>query len=74
MAQSRNCAYLEKHIAICNSITHDDWKKEVLDNFVKDDRELRILLCTSAFGIGVGILHIDTVIHYGPSRDVDDYF
>ncbi len=58
MTLSRNCAYLEKHIAVFHSITHDDQKKEVLDNFVKADRDIRILLCTSAFGMGVDILKI----------------
>ena len=74
MALSRNCEHLEKHIAIFHSVTHDDRKKKVIDDFVKDDGQIRILLCTSAFGMGVDIPNISTVIHYGPSRDVDDYF
>ena len=33
----------------------------------------RVLFCTIAFGMGVDIPNIRTIIHYGPPSDVDDY-
>ena len=33
----------------------------------------RVLFSTIAFGMGIDIPCIHTIIHYGPSRDIDDY-
>ena len=41
---------------------------------MKPDSAIRILLGTSAFGMGVNVQGLHTVVHYSPSRDFDDYF
>ena len=33
-----------------------------------------MLFCTTAFGMGVDVRDIRTVIHFGPASDIDDYF
>ena len=33
-----------------------------------------MVFCTVAFGMGIDIPDIRRVIHYGPPRDIDDYF
>ncbi|XP_072023205.1 uncharacterized protein [Amphiura filiformis] len=65
---------LEKYVAIFHAVSHIDRKQEILDDFVKENGVIRVLLCTSAFGMGVDVPNLYTVVHYGPSRDVDDYF
>ena len=52
----------------------DDADKMKIMESVKDPAgTCRVLFCTIAFGMGVDIPNIRTVIHYGPSSDVDDY-
>ena len=40
----------------------------------KPNGNCRVLFCTTAFGMGVDISNVRTVIHFGPTADVDDYF
>ena len=39
----------------------------------KDDGIVRVLVCTIAFGMGVDCKGVKTIIHLGPSRDVESY-
>ena len=48
------------------------WKKE-LDSFMIVRRKLRIIIATTAFGIGVDCPDVSKVIHYGPPGDVEQY-
>ena len=52
----------------------EDDKKSILKSLVQTDGICRIVFCTIAFGMGVDVPNVRTVIHYGPSSDVDDYF
>ena len=35
---------------------------------------VRIVFATIALGMGVNLLDVNTVIHYGAPRSIDDYF
>ena len=50
----------------------DDQDKNKIMACVKEG-SCRVLFSTIAFGMGVDISDIHTVIHYGPSADIDDY-
>ena len=54
-------------------ISEDD-KKQILESMVKPSGNCHVVLCTTAFGMGIDVPNIRTVIHFGPPADVDDYF
>ena len=49
-------------------------KKLILESMLTPNGTCRILFCTTAFGMGVDVPNIRTVIHFGPPGDIDDYF
>ena len=61
-------------------ITNDIWnseersKERILKNFKPKDGVLKILVCTVAFGMGVSILDIDLVIHWGAPKNIICYW
>ena len=52
----------------------EDDKKTILKSLILADGTCRVIFCTVAFGMGVDVPNVRTVIHYGPSTDADDYF
>lgn len=50
----------------------DEQRREVLELFMRD--ELRVVVATIAFGMGVDKGDVRTVIHYGPSRSIERYY
>ncbi len=52
----------------------EDDKKQILESIVDPNGKCRVLFCTTAFGMGIDVANIRTVIHFGPPADVDDYF
>ena len=67
--------------SICNRLfamyharVDEDDKKTILEAFQPGDSKCRLLFSTIAFGMGVDIPDIRTVIHYGPSSDIESYF
>lgn len=73
-ALTDNNSSLEKYVGIFHADTPPRRKTEIIDDFTKSQSTIRILLATSAFGMGINVRNLHTVVHYGPSRDVDDYF
>ena len=53
--------------------TLEKQKQTVEDSFRKADGAMRVLFCTSSFGMGVDVKGCYTCIHYGPSASVEDY-
>ena len=60
--------------AMYHAKVDEEDKKEILKSMTKLDGTCRVLFSTIAFGMGVDIPDIRTVIHFGPSSDIDDYF
>ncbi len=56
-----------------HSRVDDDDKVKIMASMKDAAGACRVLFSTIAFGMGVDIADIRTVIHYGPSADVDDY-
>ena len=65
---------LEQFVGMFHAVTYESDKQNTLDEFVKEEGKIRCLLATSAFGMGVDVQGLHTVIHYGKSRDIDNYF
>ena len=59
--------------AMYHSQTQPEVKSSVQTSFTSADGTVRIVFATIAFGMGVNVQKLYTVIHYGPSDDLDDY-
>lgn len=68
----------DRHISKClfamfHAKITDQQKAAILESFSKPDGICRVMFATIAFGMGVNIPDIHMVIHYGPSRNIEDY-
>ena len=55
------------------SITDPVVKKNIVDCFTSVGSVLRVVICSTAFGMGVNCSDIRTVINLGPPDDVEEY-
>ena len=60
--------------AMFHSRVGDDDKMKIMDSMLNPNGNCRVLFSTTAFGMGVDVPNICTVIHFGPPADMDDYF
>ncbi|CAG2188966.1 unnamed protein product [Mytilus edulis] len=65
---SKNCLFAMFHHA-----TMDKNKKNILDNFFKSDSKTRIVIATTAFGMGINVPDIRYVIHWGAPRSLNGF-
>ena len=61
-------------IAMFHSDTNQQVKDFVIKSFSCNDGTVRVIFATIASGMWVDCKGLTTVIHYGPSNDIDDYF
>ena len=59
--------------AMFRSRVDESDKVKIMGSMMEPMGTCRLLFCTNAFGMGIDIANIRTVIHYGPSTDIDDY-
>ena len=59
--------------AMFHSRVDEEDKASIIDSMKKSDGACRVVFCTIAFGMGMDISNIRTVVHYGPSHGLDDY-
>jgi len=48
-------------------------KEHICENMTKVDGHLRVVICTVAFGMGINCRQVRRVIHFGPSKTVEQY-
>ena len=58
-------------LEMLHSCTPDANKEAVLQAFKEHDSELRVLVATIAFGMGVDSRGVYRVIHFGPSKNIE---
>ena len=51
----------------------EEMKKKVLASFMTAESKLRIVVATTAFGMGVDFPNIQNVIHYSPPASIEQY-
>ncbi|CAC5412691.1 recQ [Mytilus coruscus] len=51
----------------------DKNKKNILDNFLKSDCKTRVIIATTAFGMGINVPDIRYVIHSGAPRSLNGF-
>ena len=57
-----------------HSIISDHNKQVILSSMRKMDGTVRVAFATTALGMGVDFVGLDTTIHYGAPHSIDDYF
>ena len=55
------------------SPTHKTVKDSIVSSFCTADSQLRVVICTVAFGLGVNSPDVRQVIHWGPPSDIEEY-
>ncbi|CAC5424201.1 recQ [Mytilus coruscus] len=53
--------------------TDDDVKGFICTSYMNPNGNIRVVLCSTSFSMGLDVNGVDTVIYYGPANDVDDY-
>lgn len=49
-------------------------KDVILKSFLVPDGVVRVVFATIALGMGINLLDVNTVVHYGAPRSIEDYF
>ena len=66
-------SYQTRYFAMYHHCTVDTIKEHVLSSLLDPSGTVRIVMATNALGMGVNIQNIRTVVHWGPSRDIESY-
>ena len=48
-------------------------QEKILSDFAKSDGQIRILIATIAYGMGINCQGVKAIIHYGPLRNIEAY-
>ena len=63
----------ERLVEMLHSKTPKTVKDTILESFTKNDGHVRVLFATVAFGMGVNAKGVKTIIHVGPSKNLEAY-
>uniref|UniRef100_A0A8W8JI68 DNA 3'-5' helicase n=1 Tax=Magallana gigas TaxID=29159 RepID=A0A8W8JI68_MAGGI len=61
------------YIEMFHSCTTDQVKDAIREDMENKDGHIRVLIATSATGMGVNYKSVNNVIHYGPPKDLDGF-
>ncbi|KAK3104143.1 hypothetical protein FSP39_024765 [Pinctada imbricata] len=65
----------ESRILTCfHSSLSDEDQKNIIQEFKKADSYIRLIICTVAFGLGVNVMDIGYIIHWGVCGSVLEYW
>ena len=53
--------------------TADVVKSAICNSYQNPDGNIRAVLRTTSFSMGLDVKGVDTVIHYGPANNLEDY-
>lgn len=69
------CKYLQKHNIACNfyhgKMNSED-KKKVHNDFINEN--IKCVVATIAFGMGIDKSNVNLIIHYGMSKNLENYY
>ena len=63
----------ERLVEMMHARTLDNVKETVLNSMADYVGHIRVLICTIAFGMGVDVKGVRTIINFGPSRNLELY-
>ena len=53
--------------------TEQELKEKIVTSFTKKDSQLRLVIATISFGMGLDCPNVRLIVHYGPSENIEDY-
>ena len=53
--------------------TDDEVKDSIASSYQMENGNVRVVLCSTSFSMGLDVKDVTTVIHYGACNDLDDY-
>lgn len=62
-----------KHVNMFHSKTSHSVKKEIKEDMENSDGKIRILIASSAAGMGVNYKSVNNVVNYGPPKEMDNF-
>ena len=71
--QYANAQHVHGLVDMFNKACSISKRSEVLQSFCEDSGKLRIIIASTAFGMGVDCANIREVIHWGPPTTLDTY-
>ena len=60
------------HLRLYHTNTEADVQRKIIDSFAQEDGEVRVLFTTVAFGLGIDVRGLHTVILVGHPTELDD--
>ena len=60
-------------VGIYHAHTHSKYKERVLSSFKSLSGTIRVVIATTAFGMGVNFPDVKYIVHAGPERSLVDY-
>lgn len=63
----------QRRVDMFHAGTPQSVKKHVLDNFSQPHGHIRVLACTTAFGMGVDYKGVHRIVNFGPSKNLECY-
>jgi len=73
MYLNATCEPRERLVDMYHAGTPNSVKAHILADMANENGNIRILISTVAFGMGVNCKKIRRVIHFGPSKSVEQY-
>lgn len=70
---NKNSNPKERFVEMYHSGTPTSVKKHIQENIAVTEGHIRVLVCTIAFGMGVDMKGVCYVIHFGPSKNIENY-
>ena len=65
---------LNRLFGMFHSGTVEHNKEVIMKSMIKADGTVRVVFATIALGMGVNFMGLNTVVHYGAPRSLEDYF
>ncbi|XP_066916733.1 uncharacterized protein [Clytia hemisphaerica] len=63
----------KRRVDMFHAKTPDPVKEHIVEDMTDKGGNIKILICTSAFGMGVNTKGITQIIHFGPPRSIESY-
>ena len=63
----------QKHVNMFHSTMPNDVQHQIIDSFSKGDDEVRVLISTIAYGMGIDVRGVNRTVIWGHPSDLDDY-
>ena len=61
------------YVEMFHSCTTDEVKDSIRNDMAKENGQFRVVIATSAAGMGVNYQAVNNVVHYGPPKDLDGF-